>query len=163
MDALTFGKRKDLLRLARKRIEDNPGRYVDYIYGEHDAGGTAWMTIGPVAPSALGQDTNLGNRPMGELTAGALGSVPMIIGFWPMLFAGMYGISKLKEAKAKEAEQKTVEKIKENVQTMMQTAVKRIEDAEGPEAAARVKAALDTAQSMVCSSSCKACKPGEGA
>ena len=43
MDALTFGRRSDLIRLARRRIEENPGRYTDYIYGEWDAGGTAWM------------------------------------------------------------------------------------------------------------------------
>ena len=135
MDALTFGKRSDLIKIARKRIEDNPSRYVDYIYGEHDAGGTAWMTLSGVEPTQLGLDTHLGNRPMGELTYGALGSVPMIIGFWPLLFAGVYGITRLRNAK-----------FQEEKDAMTAAAVAKIEKEQGAEVAARVKQALDEAQ-----------------
>lgn len=54
MDALTFGRRSDLIKIARKRIAENPGKYVDYIYGEWDAGGTAWMVLAPKpTPSAV--------------------------------------------------------------------------------------------------------------
>ncbi len=130
MDALTFGKRSDLIKIARNRFEQKPDVYVDYIYGETDAGGTAWMTLSGVDPSALGQNTNLGNRPMGELTAGALGSVPMIIGFWPVLFAGAYGITKLKESRAK---------------AQIKAAVQKIEAEQGKEVAEQVKKALSEA------------------
>ena len=122
MDALTFGRRSDLIKIARKRIAENPGKYVDYIYGEWDAGGTAWMVLAPKpTPSAvkaagtadaghtfkeLGLDTHLGNRPMGELTYGALGAVPMIIAFWPILFGGAYGMTKRREAMSKAAQEK---------------------------------------------------------
>ena len=157
MDALTFGKRSDLIKLARKRIQDNPGRYVDYIYGETDAGGTSWMTLSGVAPEALGQDPNLGNRPMGELTAGALGSVPMIIGFWPVLFAGAYGVTKVKEAKEKAA----LAKVKAEAEAAMQAAVAKIEAEQGPEAAAKVKQAFEDAQAAQCHCGCK--QHGEGA
>lgn len=161
MDALTFGKRSDLIKLARNRMEQNPGRYVDYIYGETDAGGTAWMTLSGVSPDKLGQDVHLGNRPMGELTAGALGAVPMIIGFWPVLFAGAYGITKRKEAIAKAEQAKAVAQAKADAEAAMQAAVAKIEAEQGPEAAAKVKQALCDAQKTECTCGCK--QHGEGA
>ncbi len=44
-EAITFGRRSVLLRLARERIEGDPGRYENHIYGEHEAGGTSWLYI----------------------------------------------------------------------------------------------------------------------
>lgn len=44
-EAITFGKRETVLKLARKRIADAPSRYIDHIYGEHEAGGTCWLYI----------------------------------------------------------------------------------------------------------------------
>ena len=43
VEAITFGKRADLLALGHQRIKDNPGRYLDHIYGEKEVGGTSWM------------------------------------------------------------------------------------------------------------------------
>ena len=43
---------------------------------------------------------------MGELTYGALGAVPMIIAFWPILFGGAYGMTKRREAMSKAAQEK---------------------------------------------------------
>ncbi|MBW1784440.1 MAG: 4Fe-4S dicluster domain-containing protein, partial [Deltaproteobacteria bacterium] len=39
VEAITFGKRSDMLALARERISKDPGRYIDHIYGEHEVGG----------------------------------------------------------------------------------------------------------------------------
>ncbi|MEW6050114.1 MAG: 4Fe-4S dicluster domain-containing protein [Candidatus Zixiibacteriota bacterium] len=47
-EALTFGKRGDLIELAHSRMNANPGRYVDHIYGEYEVGGTAWMYLSAV-------------------------------------------------------------------------------------------------------------------
>ncbi len=44
-EAITFGRRDTLLDVARKRIAESPARYVDHIYGEHEAGGTSWLYI----------------------------------------------------------------------------------------------------------------------
>ncbi len=44
-EALTFGKRWELLKLAKKRIKEDPGRYLNHIYGEYEAGGTCWIYI----------------------------------------------------------------------------------------------------------------------
>ena len=47
-EALTFGKRGELVDLARSRIKSRPDKYVDYIYGEHEVGGTSWMYLAGV-------------------------------------------------------------------------------------------------------------------
>lgn len=43
VEALTFGTRTELIRIARERIKRNPDKYNSYIYGENEVGGTAWM------------------------------------------------------------------------------------------------------------------------
>jgi hypothetical protein len=45
MEVITFGKRSDLLTTAHWKIKSNPGKYLDHIYGEHEAGGTSWMYL----------------------------------------------------------------------------------------------------------------------
>ncbi|PJA54149.1 MAG: 4Fe-4S ferredoxin, partial [Candidatus Marinimicrobia bacterium CG_4_9_14_3_um_filter_48_9] len=44
-NALTFGKRSDLIKVAREKIADNPDKYVNHIYGETELGGTSWLFI----------------------------------------------------------------------------------------------------------------------
>jgi len=53
-EAITFGKRSTLLELAEKRIKDNPAKYIDYIYGKNEVGGTSWMYISGVPFEKLG-------------------------------------------------------------------------------------------------------------
>jgi hypothetical protein len=45
METITFGKRKELLLVARHKITNNPTHYLNEIYGEHEVGGTCWMYI----------------------------------------------------------------------------------------------------------------------
>jgi len=45
VEALTYGKRYELVKLAHKRIEENPKKYIDHVYGEHEVGGTSWMYL----------------------------------------------------------------------------------------------------------------------
>jgi len=94
MEALTFGKRKDLIKIARERIRRYPDRYVDHIYGEHEMGGTAYLYLSGVPFKELGMREDLGVTPAPELTAAALGAVPMVIGLWPILLTGIYAITK---------------------------------------------------------------------
>ncbi|MBD3266505.1 4Fe-4S dicluster domain-containing protein [bacterium] len=44
-EAIVFGPRNKLLPLAQKRIQAHPGRYIDRIYGQKEAGGTAWLYL----------------------------------------------------------------------------------------------------------------------
>jgi Fe-S-cluster-containing dehydrogenase component len=54
VEALTFGRRSTLIEMARKRIADNPAKYIDHIYGEKEAGGTSWMYLSGVPFEKLG-------------------------------------------------------------------------------------------------------------
>jgi len=54
VEAITFGKRKTLLKVAKKRLKENPGKYVNHIYGEKEAGGTSWLYISPVPFKKIG-------------------------------------------------------------------------------------------------------------
>jgi Fe-S-cluster-containing dehydrogenase component len=102
VEALTFGKRKDLLDLARERIRKYPDRYIDHIYGETEMGGTSWLYLSNVPFSQIGMREDLGTTPAPELTSGALSIVPMVAGLWPVLLMGIYAISKRKDADAKQ-------------------------------------------------------------
>ncbi len=44
-EALIFGKRCEVLKIAKERIKRKPEIYVNHIYGEHEIGGTSWMYI----------------------------------------------------------------------------------------------------------------------
>lgn len=52
--AVQFGRRRDLLAQAHARIQTSPGRYIDHIYGEHEAGGTSMLYLSAVPFSELG-------------------------------------------------------------------------------------------------------------
>lgn len=54
METLKIGPRAKLLEVARQRIKKNPGLYADYIYGEHEVGGTSWLYLAPQDFSSLG-------------------------------------------------------------------------------------------------------------
>jgi Fe-S-cluster-containing dehydrogenase component len=96
-DALTFGKRQDLIALARERITGNPDRYVDHIYGEREMGGTSWLYLAGTSFDSLGLRMDLGSTPAPALTSGALSVVPMVVGLWPVFLAGMYGMTVRRE------------------------------------------------------------------
>jgi formate dehydrogenase iron-sulfur subunit len=44
-EALLFGKRDEVLRIAKNRIKRKPDVYIDHVYGEYEIGGTSWMYI----------------------------------------------------------------------------------------------------------------------
>ncbi len=62
-EAILFGKRKDIVAHARQRIQSDPGKYVDHIYGEKEVGGTSWMYLSCVDFQRVGFQ-NLPERPI---------------------------------------------------------------------------------------------------
>lgn len=44
-EALLFGKRSEVLTVAKNRLKRKPDVYVNHIYGEQEIGGTSWMYI----------------------------------------------------------------------------------------------------------------------
>ncbi|WP_167941980.1 sulfate respiration complex iron-sulfur protein HmcB [Desulfobaculum xiamenense] len=106
--ALTFGKREDLIKLARNRIEAHPGRYIDHIYGETEMGGTNWLTISGSPFNEIGMREDLGVTSAPEMTSGALALVPMVTGLWPVLLTGVYAMNKRRDKIAEEEKAEAV-------------------------------------------------------
>jgi formate dehydrogenase iron-sulfur subunit len=88
-EALIFGKRRDLIKEARKRINENPGQYEDHIYGEHEAGGTGFLYLAAVPFNELGFNTSLQTESYPSLSKGFLYSVPTIFVLWPAMLLGL--------------------------------------------------------------------------
>ena len=93
-EALVYGRRKDILKIAHARIEAFPGRYVDHVYGESEMGGTNWLYLSGVPFKEIGMREDLGVTSAPELTSGALAVVPMVAAVWPALLGGIWAISK---------------------------------------------------------------------
>jgi formate dehydrogenase beta subunit len=64
--AVIFGRRSELLKEAKRRIADNPGRYVAKVYGETDGGGTQVLYLSHVPFEKLGLPS-LGDEPAPQL------------------------------------------------------------------------------------------------
>ena len=101
-EALMFGTRRELIREARKRIHDNPGIYVDHIYGEHEAGGTGFLYLSPVPFNELGFNTSIQTSNYPELSKGFLYSVPTIFVLWPAILLGIREATKNNQPKEEE-------------------------------------------------------------
>jgi len=82
-------------------IRKNPDRYLDHIYGEHEAGGTSWMYISGVAFEQLDFPTNIPKRPLIEETKGFLSAVPVVLTVWPALFGMIYSAQRHSESMEK--------------------------------------------------------------
>ncbi len=63
VEALTFGRRADLLRTAHERIREHPERYVDHVYGEHEIGGTSFLYLSDRPFAELGFPTLSSHNP----------------------------------------------------------------------------------------------------
>jgi len=66
-NCLTYGNRADLLAMAHEKIAAHPGRYVDHVYGETEAGGTAWLYLTSRPITELGL-LALPDKPVPQLT-----------------------------------------------------------------------------------------------
>lgn len=108
VEALTFGTREDLLKIARARIAKHPERYVDHIYGEHEMGGTNWLYVTGAPFESIGMREDLGTTSAPQLTAGALGAVPIVVGLWPVLLTGIWAVSKRKDKIARKEQEAAV-------------------------------------------------------
>ncbi len=90
VEAITFGKRSDLIKLAQAQILNNPGEYQNHIYGLDEVGGTTWLYISKVPFAKLGFPTDVGTTPFPEYTRGFLSAVPVVFVVWPALLGGFH-------------------------------------------------------------------------
>ncbi len=100
---LQFGKREDLLDVAKSRIYQNPDGYVRRIYGEHEVGGTGWLYVSRVPSEELGFRADLGTTPYPHFTWPFLSAVPFVLMLWPPFLMGIYSFTKSREEAARVA------------------------------------------------------------
>jgi formate dehydrogenase iron-sulfur subunit len=90
VEAIQFGKRKDLLKMAKQRIWGEPDKYIDHVYGETEAGGTGWLYVSKLSFEKMGFPGNIGTTSFPKLTKDFLGMVNLTLVTWPALLGGFY-------------------------------------------------------------------------
>jgi len=103
-EAMIFGKRRDLLEIARARIYADPENYNHEIYGEHEVGGTGLLYLASVPFEELGLRTDLGTTAYPEYNKTFLYSVPAVLILWPAFLLGLHN-SAVKEKNNNQLEQ----------------------------------------------------------
>lgn len=91
-EATVFGDRQELLAAAHLRIRDNPGQYVDHVYGETEVGGTNVLVLAAVPFAELGFPTDLPGSPMPDLTWRALSKIPQVVSVGGVALLGVWWI-----------------------------------------------------------------------
>jgi formate dehydrogenase iron-sulfur subunit len=75
-NVMFFGPLDEVKQEAEKRLKENPGKYVNHIYGKNEAGGTAWMYISAVPFAQLGFETDIPDKPHPDYTWSMLREIP---------------------------------------------------------------------------------------
>ena len=109
-ETMTFGKRTDLIELAHRKIMDNPGRYVNHVYGEREVGGTSWMYLSAVPFNMIGFRTDLGTVPIPTFSKPFLSLVSPVFITIPALAMGFYSFKKRRDKLVEEEIQRAIEK-----------------------------------------------------
>jgi formate dehydrogenase iron-sulfur subunit len=85
---LKFGTRGELLKEAHARLDANPRFYVNHIFGEHEAGGTAMLYISDVPFGLLGFRTDVTTRPIPAYTWDIMSKLPFVVGGLAVVLTG---------------------------------------------------------------------------
>jgi len=88
--ATIFGDRDELIAEAHRRIRENPGTYIDKVWGEHELGGTSVLYISSVDLSFLTGGQRLGDVPIPARTQPAMEAVPFA---FSSVLAAMAGVN----------------------------------------------------------------------
>jgi formate dehydrogenase iron-sulfur subunit len=106
--AIQFGKREELIKVAHERMRKYPGRYINHIFGEHEYGGTSWLTLIGEPPKELGLPDEVSHDPLPNLTTNFLSLAPLVAAIFPGLLAGMYAFAKRKDVVSKNEHEKAM-------------------------------------------------------
>jgi formate dehydrogenase iron-sulfur subunit len=101
--ATIFGEREGLLAEARRRIEAEPGKYVNHIWGEHEVGGTSVLYISDVDLEAAGWPAELPRHPVPQLATRVLGTVPATFLTVGAAMAGIHWVIRRRDRLAAES------------------------------------------------------------
>lgn len=82
-EAIIYGKRRDMLEEARRRIYQNPDDYVHQVYGDDEAGGTGILYISNIPFEKLGLRKDISKTAYPLRTTDFLYSVPVVLTLLP--------------------------------------------------------------------------------
>ncbi len=93
-EATIFGTREDMLAEAKRRIEAEPNKYIQKVWGEKQVGGTSVLYIADISLDFLGWNglEGIGDEPLPERTWHALKKVPFEFVGMGALMTGIYWI-----------------------------------------------------------------------
>lgn len=146
--AIIYGKRKELLQVARDRVKKKPENYLNHIFGEHEYGGTSWLLLSGITPDLFGLPdlVSAPHTPLPEIGTSFLSVVPLVVTIYPGLLAGFYAFSKRKEKiseeKARAAVVEALLKADEETKAKLAAAASRATKDKEKAIAAAVKKAL---------------------
>ena len=106
--ALIYGDRETLLSRAHEIIANDP-RYVDYVYGEKELGGTQWLYLSDQPFEKLGFKMGLEELPPSPYTHAYLSKVPFLAAAWGLFLAGLSLYHHRREKNAKQPPEKKEE------------------------------------------------------
>lgn len=95
--ATQFGERDELIAEAQKRIHDNPGNYVNHIYGLTEVGGTSVLLLSSVPFEQFGYRADLSQDPLPMLTYRVLSRIPDFVPLGGMMLGGIWWITHRRE------------------------------------------------------------------
>jgi Fe-S-cluster-containing dehydrogenase component len=101
--ALRFGRRSDLLAQAHARISSNPGRYIDQVYGEFEAGGTSMLYLSGVPFTQLGLP-ELDGQSISHYAEAVMKKTPVVAASVAALATGLYWLTKRRDLHLSEAQ-----------------------------------------------------------
>jgi len=91
-DALEYGEREELLKIAYERIAAHPDRYIDHVYGEYENGGTSYLILSQIPFAELGLP-DLPEKPVKEVSESLVGlSLPVAVAWGAALTAVTAGV-----------------------------------------------------------------------
>jgi formate dehydrogenase iron-sulfur subunit len=95
--ATTFGERPALIAEAQKRIDSDPGHYVNRIFGLREVGGTSVLYLSPVEFEKLGMPVALHTASYPQLTWSVLSRLPKVVSVTGVAMAGVWWIMNRRE------------------------------------------------------------------
>jgi len=91
--ATKFGDRDVLIAEAQQRIRDNPGNYVNHLYGLTEVGGTSVLLLSSVPFGEFGYHDDLSRDPLPMLTYRVLSCIPDFVALGGVLLGGVWWIT----------------------------------------------------------------------
>ncbi|HYF78306.1 MAG TPA: 4Fe-4S dicluster domain-containing protein [Symbiobacteriaceae bacterium] len=98
--AIKFGERSDLLKMARERIAKGNGKYIDHIYGEEEAGGTAVLYLSGVPLDLTKLKQGVTEEAVPNFTWKAMKQLPALLGVVGLSSLGLMAYSSRRNAVA---------------------------------------------------------------